>query len=56
MPLDRFDEARVRDGDGRLVGEGLDESDVLVGERLRLTADENDDADQIVLDNDWDSD
>ena len=52
LPLDRIDQARVRDRDRRLVGEGLDERDVVVGERLRFTADEDDDADQVVLDHD----
>jgi hypothetical protein len=30
LPLDRLDQARIRNRDRRLVGEGLDERDVLV--------------------------
>jgi hypothetical protein len=50
LPLDRVDQARVRDCDRRLVGEGLHERDVLVGERLGLLAHHDDGADQLVLD------
>ena len=56
LPLDRLDQARIRNGDRRLVGEGLDQRDVLVAERLRFAADENDDADEVVLDHDRDRD
>jgi hypothetical protein len=35
---------------------GLDERDVLVGEGLQFTANENDDADEVVLDHDRDRD
>jgi hypothetical protein len=37
-----------------LVGEGLNKRDVVVGERLRLTAHDDDHADQVVLDHDRD--
>jgi hypothetical protein len=50
LPLDRLDQARIRNRDRRLVGEGLHERDVLVRERLRFTAGENDAADEVVLD------
>jgi len=50
--LDRFEEARVRDRDRGLVGERLGEGDVLGAERPLLVAVEDDDADQVVLDDD----
>jgi hypothetical protein len=37
-----------------LVGEGLDERDVFLGEPLRFAVDENDDADEVVLNRDRD--
>jgi hypothetical protein len=56
LPLDRVHQARVGDRDRGLVGECLDQRYVLVGERLRLTARDHDDADEVVLDHDRDAD
>src|SRR5262249_27981490 len=50
LPLDRFEQAGVRERDRRLVGEGLQERDVGIAERSRLAAHEDDDADQILID------
>jgi hypothetical protein len=44
-----------RDRDRRLIGEGLDERDVVGGERLRFATHENDDADEIVFDQNRDT-
>jgi hypothetical protein len=52
LPLDRFEEPRVRDRDRGLVGERLGEGDVLVAEGALLAPVEDDDADQFVLDDD----
>jgi hypothetical protein len=38
LALDCVEEPGVGQGDGRLVGEGLNERDVVVRERLRLAA------------------
>jgi hypothetical protein len=56
LPFDGLEQARIRRRDRRLVGKGLDERDVLVGEGLQFTANENDDADEVVLDHDRDRD
>ena len=50
MPLDRFEQAGVRECDCRLVGECLDERDVLVAERLRLLTHDENDTEQVFLD------
>jgi hypothetical protein len=47
--LEGVDQPRVRDGDRRLVGEGLDELDLLVGKRLRRPADDPHRADEVVF-------
>ena len=41
-------QARILDGDDRLVGEALDQLDLLVGERANLLAVDGDGADQII--------
>ena len=56
LPLDRLHQARIPNRDCRLVGERLDERDVLIGERLRFMAGKNDDADEVVLDHDRNAD
>jgi hypothetical protein len=38
LPLDRLEQARVRDRDRGLIGKGLDELDVVVGEETRGVA------------------
>src|SRR5215211_8250955 len=50
LPLDGLEQARVRERDRGLVGEGLEELDVLLGECLRLAAHDDDGADELVLD------
>ncbi len=50
LPLDRVEQARVRDRDRRLVGEGLHERDVLVAETLWRLAHHQRHPDQLVLD------
>ena len=44
--LHLLEQPRVLDGDHRLVGEGLDQLDLLVGEGLRLSGRTDDDADR----------
>src|SRR5512145_1599995 len=48
-----IEEAHVLDGDDRLVGEGLEERDLLVGERVDLSASELEDADRRALPQQW---
>ena len=55
LALDCVEEPGVGERDGGLVGEGLNEGDVVVGERPRLTAHKDDDANQVVLDEDRDA-
>ena len=43
------EQAHVLDGDHRLVGEGLEQLDLLVGERPRLASADDDDADGLAL-------
>ena len=52
LPFHGFEQAGVRDRDRRLVGERLDERDLLLGERLRLCTRHADHADQVVLEHD----
>jgi hypothetical protein len=52
LALDRLDQTRVRQCDRRLVGERLDERDVIVRERVLLTTHHDDDTDEVVLDHD----
>jgi len=52
LPFHRFEEAGVRERDRGLVGEGLNERDVIIGERLGLATHDNDHADQVILDHD----
>src|SRR4029450_2803305 len=49
LPGDRFEQASVREGDRRLIRKSLDERDVRVAEGLRFATDEDDDADQLLL-------
>jgi hypothetical protein len=52
LPLDGSDQLRVRDRDRRLVGERLDELDLLVGESSRNVAADHDCPDQVLVQND----
>ena len=49
LPLDRVDQTRVCERNRGLIGEGLNQRNVLCGERLRLPPYEHDDADQILV-------
>ena len=55
MPLDRLEQARVRDRERCLIGEGLDQPDVFLGERPPLHPGENDHADQMGFEHDRDA-
>jgi hypothetical protein len=52
LPLDGPDQARVRQRDRGLVGEGLEQPDMRLVEGLRPTAHDDDHSDQFVLDRD----
>ena len=52
MTLHGVEQPRVRDGDGRLVGEGLDELHLLLGERPRDVPTDADDPDEFVVEED----
>src|SRR5215471_14738779 len=48
LRLQLGEQARILDGDGRLVGEGLHQRDLAVGERKHLVPPDEDDAQQLV--------